>query len=180
MKRLMLTCSAPRSTLRHLTLIASSITPLPWCPLSGALSAKIEVSAWVYFPEPRFCGLFAFVVLNDLSIDPARYSIIHDIYQHPASAAESSSVPEQGYLILSVEYQFRYPDSPYSSPQLSPIDSLSSANSSLPSPSSFNGVSFLLSSATYPARLTGHLALVRIPPQLLACSSQRATLFHTI
>jgi len=76
--------------------------------------------------------------------DPARFSIIHDIYQHPGPATESSNVPEQGYLILSVEYQFVYPDSPYSSPQLSPVESLSSGNSSLPSPGSYNNVCCLL------------------------------------
>lgn len=74
--------------------------------------------------------------------DPARYSIIHDIYQHPGPTAEVSSVPEQGYLILSVEYCFRYPESPYPSPQLSPVDSLSSAEGSLPSPSSFTGYDY--------------------------------------
>jgi hypothetical protein len=80
---------------------------------------------------------------HPLPTDPARYSIIHDIYQHSGPAAESSSAPEQGYLILSVEYQFTYPESPYSSPQLSPIDSLSSTGSSLPSPLSYNNVSCL-------------------------------------
>jgi len=74
--------------------------------------------------------------------DPARFSIIHDIFQNPGSAMESSSTPEQGYLILSVEYRFMYPASPYSSPQLSPVDSLSSTNSSLPSPSSFTGYDY--------------------------------------
>ena len=76
--------------------------------------------------------------------DPPRYSIIHDIYQHSGPAAEESNFPEQGLLILSVEYRFTYPESPYSSPQLSHIDSLSNNNSSLPSPSSFSGVSTLL------------------------------------
>lgn len=75
--------------------------------------------------------------------DPVRYSIVHDIYQHPGSAMESSNAPEQGYLVLSVEYRFMYPASPHCSPQLSPVDSLSSTNSSLPSPSSFTGVSCL-------------------------------------
>jgi len=91
------------------------------------------------FPRRSSSGLITYP-----PVDPARYSIIHDIYQHPGPAAESSSVPEQGFLILSVEYQFVYPESPYSSPQLSPVESLSSGNSSLPSPGSYNNVSWLL------------------------------------
>ena len=80
--------------------------------------------------------------------DPSRYSIVHDIHQRSGTGAESSSAPEQGYLILSVEYRFTYPESPYSSPQLSPVESLSS-NSSLPSPSAYsNNVSSVTLSAT--------------------------------
>jgi hypothetical protein len=86
--------------------------------------------------------LFSSFVLTGLyPTDPTKFTIIHDIYQHSGSAVESSNLSEQGYLILSVEYRLSYPESPYPSPQLSPIGSSSSANSSLPSPTSFNGVS---------------------------------------
>lgn len=135
-RRPMLTCSVLRSTLVRQTSTASSTTLPPWCPPSGVTFARTVVSyfyrtGWAISPG-------SLLWINPHSTDPTRYSIIHDIYQHPGSAAEPSNLPENGYLILSVEYQFTYPESPYSSPQLSPIDSLSSNNSSLPSPSSYN------------------------------------------
>jgi len=110
--------------------------------------------------------------------DPARYSIIHDIYQRSGTDAESSSAPEQGYLILSVEYRFTYPESPYSSPQLSPVESLSSTNSSLPSPSSYNNVSFLL--VCHVISAPDRRLLVRVSYRLLASATPRKALFHTI
>ena len=147
-RRPMLTCTVLLSTLGRRTSTVPSTTLPPWCRRSGAISAKTMVSypRWTgqatslgpSFPKSRFVWLTALP-----PIDPARYSIIHDIYQHSGSAAESSSVPEQGFLILSVEYQFTYPESPYSSPQLSPIESSSSTNSSLPSPVAYNNVSCL-------------------------------------
>ena len=104
-----------------------------------------------------------FVLTNPYATDPTKFSIIHDIYQHTGSAVEPSNVSEQGYLILSVEYRFSYPESPYPSPQLSPIGSSSSVNSSLPSPTSFNGVSLLVS-ATLLVRLTDISISTNTPP----------------
>lgn len=77
---------------------------------------------------------------NSCGTDPTRYTITHDIVQHhDSSNPESSSSVVHG-SILSIEYRFSYPDSPYPSPQLSPTDTLSSAgsNSTLPSPTTFN------------------------------------------
>lgn len=133
------TCSAPQSTPGHQISTASFITLPHWSPPFGAQSAKTVVSHSRGTRRGEFAGSRFFETsLTIPPIDPARYSIIHDIYQHSGSAAESSSDPDQGYLILSVEYRFTYAESPYSSPQLSPVDSLSSTNSSLPSPSSYN------------------------------------------
>ena len=142
-RRPMLTCSVLPSTLARRTSTASSTTLPHWCLPTGVTFAKTVVSYTLLRRglDPK-CPSFGLTV-HPL-IDPARYSIIHDIYQHPGPAAESSSAPEQGYLILSVEYQFTYPESPYSSPQLSPVDSLSSNNSSLSSPPSYTNVSCLL------------------------------------
>lgn len=84
------------------------------------------------FSSPKYP--FFELIIHSLT-DPSRYSIVHDIYQHSGPAVEPSSASEQGYLILSVEYQFTYPESPFSSPQLSPVESLSG---SLPSPPSYN------------------------------------------
>jgi len=93
--------------------------------------------AGVSFPKSPFIGLITYP-----PTDPARYSIIHDIYQHPESAAESLGVSEQGHLILSVDYRFTYPElpysTPYSTPTLSPAESLNSTNSSLDAPSPYN------------------------------------------
>lgn len=159
--------------LGRLTSTVSSIIPPLWYLPSGVTFAKTEVSfpstGQAISPGPLFFPNRPSIMLTGRFFpDPARYSIIHDIYQHPGPTAEVSSVPEQGYLILSVEYRFRHPESPYSSPQLSPVDSLSSAEGSLPSPSSFTGVSCLFCSIANAPYLR---LLVRILRQLLACAT---------
>jgi len=136
-------CSALPSTPGHRISTAPFIILPPWSPTFGARFVTTGVShSHCTGPASLLALVFSKRLFNGLTTipptDPARYSIIHDIYQHSGSAAESSSAPEQGYLILSVEYRFTYAESPYSSPQLSPVESLSSNNSSLPSPSSYN------------------------------------------
>ena len=90
--------------------------------------------AWVSFLK---CPLFGLTIHPPT--DPDHYSIIHDIYQHSGSAAESSEIPGQDCPILSIEHRFAYPESTY--PQLSSTDSLNSTNTPLSTPSSYNHVS---------------------------------------
>lgn len=137
----------------NVNLLSTSVNPDP--------SSDIECT--FYYTAPLVPTFWSTLCRDQ---DPTRYSIIHDIYQHPGPAAEASSVPEQGYLILSVEYRFRYTESPYSSPQLSPVDSLSSANSSLPSPSSFNGYDYPTNYSPLPRheRLYASQSDIMVPP----------------
>ena len=120
--RLILTCSALRSMLDRRISIASSTTLPHWYPPSGVIFAKIMVSHFTTRDDnlTRVLFLKCSSVLTPRSpTDPTRYSIIHDIYQCSESA-ESSSVPKKDYLILSAEYRFTYPESPYSSPRTLP------------------------------------------------------------
>jgi hypothetical protein len=108
--------------------------------LSTSVAAGVsDIDCIFYYTAPLVPAYWS-TICDDP--DPTKFTIIHDIYQHSGSAVESSNLSEQGYLILSVEYRLSYPESPYPSPQLSPIGSSSSANSSLPSPTSFNGYDY--------------------------------------
>jgi len=115
------------------------LVPKYWGSICRDIGKSFTSHGMGEFPRVSFpkCPLFGLTIRPPTDLD--RYSIIHDIYQHSGSAAESSGIPGQDCPIHSVEYRLTYPESPHSSAQLSSTDSLSSTNTPRSTP--YNSVS---------------------------------------